>query len=236
LAARRNQLKELADVRDRLERLENSVAEAPAATLDTIRGFEGAAARTYFEGWSVLNRSPFLWSGRSMHPPKDEINALLSLAYTLLTQELAGLLEAEGLEPALGFLHEFDGSRPSLALDLLEAFRHPVADRYVLSLLERGVFGREDFGSAESGGVLLAARALREFFGQYERWMQAPRRTGSVEGPPFRELLRREVRRFLLFLRGQAPLQPYRFGALEEDGASAVLEKGAECDISSVTT
>ena len=231
LAGRRNQMRELAPVRDQLAELEQSALGAVAADLDTVRGYEGAAARAYFEAWGTLNRSESVWAGRSMHPPKDEINALLSLAYTLLTQELAGLLEADGLETALGFLHEFDGARPSLALDLVEAFRHPVADRFVLSLLERGEFGREDFGHGEGEAVLLTGGAMRRFFGFYEAWMVSKWRTGTVESPTFRELLRREARRFILFLRGQAGLQLYRFAPDEVEGG----EPGG-CDISSVTT
>ncbi len=235
LAARRNQMKELAPVRDALVELEKSATADTAASLDTVRGYEGAAARAYFGGWATLNRSDFLWSGRTMHPPKDEINALLSLAYTLLTQELAGLLEADGLETSLGFLHEFDGGRPSLALDLLEAFRNPIADRFVLNLLERGAFGRSDFGRGEGEAVLLTGPALRQFMAHYEHWMQSPRRTGAAEGAPFRELVRREARRFVLFVRGQAGLQLYRF-AEEANGDEPESREPEGCDISSVTT
>ena len=224
VAARRGQMKELAAIRDSITGVEGTLAGA--ATLDAIRGCEGAAAKAYFAGWAALNRSGFVWLGRSRHPPRDPINALLSLTYTLLTQEIGGLLEGDGLEPALGFLHELDGSRPSLALDLVEAFRHPIGDRLVLSLLERDLFASADFTHQEGGGVLLSAAALRRFLEYYERWMTSPRRVGQAEGATFRELVRRDARRFILFVRGQCELQLYRFGGEEDDGA---------CDFSSVT-
>lgn len=234
LATRRGQLTELSNTR---QQLSNFADEARSAdSLDAVRGYEGASARAYFGALADINTSSFKWAGRHMNPAPDPINALLSLTYTLLTQELGSLLEADGLEPALGCLHELDGNRPSLALDLVEAFRHPVADRFVLSLLERNVFEGADFVKRRSGGVVLTAPGLRRFLESYERWMLSPRHTGTAGGPVFREILRREARRFVLFLRGDAPFQPYRFGPVDpEKPTPDDKEEPPECDISSVT-
>src|ERR1035438_4760962 len=86
-----------------------------AKSLAEVDGCEGMAARNYFEALMEFNRSEFTWTGRVKHPATDPLNALLSLAYTLLQQELAALIEAAGLDPAIGMLHEVDGNRPSLA-------------------------------------------------------------------------------------------------------------------------
>ena len=94
-----------------------------------------------------FNESEFAWKGRERQPPKDPVNALLSLTYTLLMTDLTGLLEAQGLDAYLGFLHQPDFGRPSLALDILEPFRHPVADRFVLTLLNKRILQADDFGA-----------------------------------------------------------------------------------------
>ena len=99
------------------------------ANIEQLDGFEGTGARNYFTALMTFNRSEFTWEGRRKHPATDPLNALLSLAYSLLAHELTALLEGFGLDPYLGFLHQPDYGRPSLALDLVETLRHPVADR-----------------------------------------------------------------------------------------------------------
>lgn len=118
-----------------------SLAAAGAApNVQALLGIEGTAAHAQFNTLMLFNRSPFKWPGRVRHPAIDPLNALLSLSYTLLMNELSGLLSGLGLGPYLGYLHQVDYGRPSLSLDLLEPFRHPVADRLVLMAVNKAVF------------------------------------------------------------------------------------------------
>jgi CRISPR-associated protein Cas1 len=108
--------------------LESAVSKCAAAEdVAALDGVEGAAARRYFELLMSFHKSEMVWPGRIKHPATDPLNALLSLTYTLLMNELSALLEGVGLDPYLGFLHQPDFGRPSLALDLVEAFRSAVA-------------------------------------------------------------------------------------------------------------
>jgi CRISPR-associated protein Cas1 len=120
-----------------------------AANLDAIRGHEGDAARAYFAVFPLLVRPPrradFPMNGRSRRPPLDPVNALLSFAYALLLRDCVAGLTAAGLDPDVGFLHADRPGRPSLALDLLEEFRTLVADRLVLTLINRQQIGPGDF-------------------------------------------------------------------------------------------
>src|SRR5207253_755086 len=95
-----------------------------------------------------------------------------SLMYTFVLQEIGGLLESFGLDPYIGFLHQPDYGRPSLALDLLEIFRAPVADRLVLTLVNRAIFSAQDFQESSADGVTLHADGLRTFVEHYEAWMR----------------------------------------------------------------
>jgi len=203
---------------------------ASAPTVAALDGVEGSAAREYFGLLMEFNRSEMKWPGRQKHPATDPLNALLSLAYTLLMHELTALAEGAGLDPYLGFLHQVDYGRPSLALDLMEAFRHPVADRLVLTLVNRGMLGSDDFRSGgERPGVFLAPAAMKRFFGEYERWMLD--RPGAGDGstaarPSFRERLKNEVEKLAASLRGGPKFEPFRFDGEEKEGA---------CNTSSVT-
>jgi len=183
-----------------------------AATRDEIDGLEGSAARCYFDALMRFNTSPFGWSGRIKHPATDPLNALLSLSYTLLMNELAALLETRGLDPAIGMLHTLDPDRPSLALDLMEPFRAPLADRFVLTCVNRSVFQLDDFvGRDYHGSIVMRPPAMHKFFELYEHWMQ---QTIGSEGNTqlnFRLCLRREVERFSNTVRQQAAFIPFAF-------------------------
>jgi len=211
--------------------IEQAVAGvASAANVAAVDGIEGASAHAYFDGLMEFNRSTMKWPGRQKHPSTDPLNALMSLTYTLIMHEMGGLLEGAGLDPYLGFLHQVDYGRPSLALDLMEPFRHPVADRLVLTLVNKGVLGEEDFRSGgERPGVFLTPSAMKRFFAEYERWM-LDRPSGGAAGPQpnFRGRLKAEVERLSAALRSGSPFEPFRFDAAQEG-------TGEPCNTSSVT-
>jgi len=123
-------------------------AAGKAPNVPALLGIEGTAAHAQFNTLMLFNRSPFKWPGRVRHPATDPLNALLSLSYTLLMNELSGLLSGLGLDPYLGYLHQLDYGRPSLSLDLMEPFRHPVADRLVLMAVNKAMFQQDDFVKA----------------------------------------------------------------------------------------
>lgn len=127
-------------------------------TTDQLRGSEGEAANLYFGVFDHLILSPdpeLRWTTRSRRPPLDAMNALLSFLYTLLTHDCRSACETVGLDPAVGFLHRDRPGRPSLALDLMEELRAPLADRLALSLVNRRQVRAADFHKMDSGAVLL---------------------------------------------------------------------------------
>ena len=131
---------------------------ARSSSSDEARGHEGMAGQTYFSAFGamvVANRESFAFAGRSRRPPLDRINALLSFVYALLRHDVESALETVGLDPAVGFLHADRPGRPSLALDLMEEFRSVLADRLVLTLINRRQVQREGFDEQEGGGILL---------------------------------------------------------------------------------
>lgn len=128
------------------------------ASIDQLRGAEGEGATQYFGVFDHLIRSPdaeLRWTGRSRRPPLDPMNAVLSFLYTLLTHDCRSACEAVGLDPAVGFLHRDRPGRPSLALDLMEELRAPLADRLALSLVNRRQLRARDFRVMDGGAVLL---------------------------------------------------------------------------------
>ena len=153
-------------------------AEKMAALLENIRharnvpqlmGLEGEAASVYFGVFNSLLRSHgFEFSGRVRRPPGDPVNALLSFAYVLLASECASALAGVGLDPYVGFLHQDRPGRKSLALDLMEELRAPLADRFVLTLINRGQMKLDDFVTEASGAVRLKDDARKVFLTAYQ--------------------------------------------------------------------
>jgi len=125
---------------------------------DEVRGLEGQAAAEYFRVFDHLivdQKEDFVFSERNRRPPLDEVNALLSFVYTLLAHDVRSALETVGLDPAVGFLHRDRPGRPGLALDIMEEFRPVIADRLVLSLINRRQLGKKGFTKAANGAVTM---------------------------------------------------------------------------------
>lgn len=127
-----------------------------APDQDSLRGREGEAANAYFSVFAQFIRNPnFTFQGRNRRPPLDPVNAVLSLLYALLTQDCRAACETHGLDPQMGFLHRDRPGRMSLALDLMEEFRAPLADRTCLTLFNRRQLSSRDFRHEDTGAVLL---------------------------------------------------------------------------------
>lgn len=134
-----------------------------AESIDVLRGIEGNTAHQYFGCFNqLLRRSEdgVRFERRTKRPPLDPVNATLSLVYTLLTRDVASACESVGLDPQLGYLHACRPGRASLALDLIEELRAPVADRFVLSLFNRKQLEASGFRQ-EGIGCFLTDKSLK---------------------------------------------------------------------------
>lgn len=143
--------------------------------LDEVRGAEGDAAKAYFSVFDAMirtNKDIFAFSGRNRRPPRDPINALLSFVYGMLRNECASALEGVGLDPQVGFLHALRPGRPALALDLMEEFRAPLADRFVLTLINLGQVKASDFITRPGGAVELTEEGRKTVVIAYQKRKQ----------------------------------------------------------------
>lgn len=123
-----------------------------------LLGVEGEAASLYFSVFDQLilqQKEDFVFDGRNRRPPLDYVNALLSFCYSLLAGMCASALEGVGLDAYVGFYHTDRPGRASLALDLMEELRSVMADRFVLTLINRKMVNKSDFVKKENGAVIL---------------------------------------------------------------------------------
>ncbi len=117
-----------------------------ANNIDSLRGFEGNGARIYFSIFPKAIKQDWAeFYGRSMHPPKDNVNAVLSFLYTLILFRVDSAIETMQLDSYAGFLHTLDFGKKSLAFDLMEEYRTPLADTLTVALFNLGILNKEDF-------------------------------------------------------------------------------------------
>ncbi len=145
-----------------------------ATTVDAARGQEGEAGAAYFGVFDSLLRGKdaFRFHGRVRRPPTDPVNALLSFLYALLSADCRAACEAAGLDPQVGFLHRDRPGRPSLALDLMEELRPVLADRLVLSLINRRQLRPDGFTTAVNGAVRMDDATRKAVLTAYQKRKQ----------------------------------------------------------------
>jgi CRISPR-associated protein Cas1 len=147
-----------------IERLRNE----PELERATIRGIEGAGAAAYFSAYASLFAPALGFQDRNRRPPRDPVNACLSLAYTLAHHQACCALAAAGLDPAIGFYHDLAHGRESLACDLVEPVR-PRLEAWVWRLFRERKLRAEHFGR-HGGGCLLGKAGRAVFYEEYELW------------------------------------------------------------------
>jgi CRISP-associated protein Cas1 len=158
---------------DVLESLGSLAEKAEGASrMDSLLGFEGAAAEIYFGRLgSVLKSSGFSFQNRNKRPPKDPVNATLSYLYGILVKEMFSTVLAAGFDPYLGFYHQPRYGRPALALDMIEEFRPMIADSTALTLFNNDELRESDF--IKTGiGISLTVEGKKKVVAGYERRMQ----------------------------------------------------------------
>jgi CRISPR-associated protein Cas1 len=143
--------------------------------LEQLRGLEGQAALRYnsiFDRMILQQKENFYFHSRSRRPPQDNVNAMLSLAYTLLANDVASALEGVGLDAYVGFLHRDRPGRASLALDLMEELRPVYADRFVITLINKKIVSKDDFVKKENGAVIMKDEARKSFLAAWQNKKQ----------------------------------------------------------------
>ncbi len=151
-----------------------------AVSIERLRGLEGAATAAIFEAFAQRVPPPFVFAGRNRRPPRDPVNALLSLGYTLAQFESVRMATLAGLDPAIGIYHETSRNRDSLACDLVEPVR-PLVEDWVVAMLGSGEIGIGDFSTSEAQGCRMLKGARRKVYAHFEETAREPVRACLAE-------------------------------------------------------
>lgn len=186
--------------------------------IEGLRGLEGGAAASYFTAYTSLFPGSLKFNKRTRRPPEDPVNAMLSLTYTLLHYEVVREIEAIGLDPFIGFYHQFEYGRESLACDLLEPYR-PHVDRWVWELFRKRTFTARDFSEGkERPGCYLKKEGRSRYYILYEEWAE-----------DIRKMLREEVQTLARrIMDGQDVISEREQGDDDSEGWAVTLDHDGE--------
>jgi CRISP-associated protein Cas1 len=196
-------------VKEAIKDLDTLMDKLPfAESMDALRGYEGRAATVYFQALGSLFSGAFKFEKRTKRPPTDPVNSLLSLGYTLLSQNVFSFIQAVGLHSHFGNLHVPRDYHPALVSDLMEEFRAQLVDSLVAYLINSNIFTEDDFTPPdEKGGVYLQPHALKKFLKHWEEKLQSelthPNTGYKVS---FRRCLELQVREYVACLMGEVKI------------------------------
>ena len=173
-----------------LKKIENS------SSIESLLGFEGHGADLHFQNFKYAFTNPDLFNQRAYFPSPDPVNATLSFGYSMLAREIQSLLMSHGFDPYVGFYHKLKYGRASLALDLVEGYRHIVIDRLVLRLFNKHIFDNEDFESQENQGCYLKRGNFKRFIEHYENDLNKKKHWHQGKLKSFREIIRSDIEVF----------------------------------------
>lgn len=141
-----------------------------SSSIEMLMGFEGLAARHYFNALPLIVNDDFKFSGRTRQPPKDAFNSMLSLGYTILLYEIYAEIDNRGFSPYIGIIHSDRNGHPALASDLMEEWRSVVVDSVVMSLVQGGEISIEQFTvDNDTGGILMTKGSMKTFVNKMEK-------------------------------------------------------------------
>ena len=166
-------------------------------TLDELRGAEGIAAKFYFATFADLLDGKWKWKERTQHPARDPVNALLNYGYAFLEREVRIAVALAGMDARIGFFHANDGRKDSLIFDLMEFFRQPVIDRFILSLFNKKMIQPDHFATTpeecrltDDGRIVFCTR--------YEEYMAKKYR--EYGDKTSRDVINERVKKFSAYL------------------------------------
>lgn len=179
-------------------------------SVKSLMGIEGIAASLYFRAFGMMFRRELQFERRKRRPARDPVNALLSFGYVLITNEILSIICSIGFEPYIGYLHGVDYGRPSLALDMIEEFRHAIIDRFTLYMVNNQILDEDDFEDKGEEGVYLKDEPKKNYFVQFEKYMNREVENNiTVEKKTYRSLFKLQAHKLMDTILKDEPYEPY---------------------------
>lgn len=198
----------LADSAEQIGRIARRLGGA--ADLHALMGLEGAAGALFWPAWGHCLKHGWGFAVRRRRPPPDPVNALLSMVAGLLYRDIGALVARHGLHPGIGALHTARDDQPALVSDLIEEFRAPLVESFVLALLNTKKLAAEHFVTGADGRPRLVPEGYARIIDSYEKWLNRPIKSPrSRHRVKWRRLVEEQVVAYKAHLTGGPAYAPY---------------------------
>lgn len=159
-----------------------------------LMGYEGIISRIYFDALGDVVSDPFKFEKRTKRPPRDPVNSMLSLGYSMLFNEILTSVISVGLHPYVGFLHRLAKGHPALVSDLMEEWRAVLIDSLVLAIIKRNMIGYDMF-EITNDGCFLNSEGRKIFLHSYNKKLRSVNQ--YLDGKyTFRESIKQQCRKY----------------------------------------
>ena len=159
-----------------------------------LMGYEGIISRIYFDALGDVVTEPFKFEKRTKRPPRDPVNSMLSLGYSMLFNEILNAVISTGLHPYVGFLHRIAKGHPALVSDLMEEWRAVLIDSLVMAIIKRNMISYEMF-EINDQGCFLNSEARKIFLSTYNKKLRSVNQ--YLDGKyTFRESIKQQCRKY----------------------------------------
>jgi len=180
-------------------------------TIAALMAIEGNIRKTYYEAsGKIFESKGFKFEERTMRPPADEINALISFGNTLLYNVVLSEIFKTSLEPSISFLHEPNKRKFSLQLDISEIFKPILVDRVILNMVNKSMIKKEDFRQVE-GGVYLNENGKKKFIKEFESRLEETFDYGNGQRMSYKTAIRYECYKLIRHLREEEAYTAFRW-------------------------
>jgi len=134
--------KDLVPIIETIKNLQTKVLSS--TKVEELMGYEGNIRKNYYDGFNLIIND-FVMGTRSMQPPTNEVNSLISFGNMMCYSQCLRAIHQTQLEPTISFLHSPGERRFSLSLDLAEIFKPILVDRVIFKVLNKNMIKKEDF-------------------------------------------------------------------------------------------
>ncbi len=192
------------EVKDIINNLKGNFRKISSAKdIEQIRGYEGICTRDYYRALKRFFNVDLGFNGRSFHPPRDPVNILLSLGYTLLYNMVFGAVNIVGLDPYQGYFHAIRQGHAALVSDLMEEWRTIIVDSMVVAMVNRREIGSADF-TEDKEKIYLSKDGIKKFLKRFDSQMaREVYHNASKTKNPYKRCIELQVRHFAGVIMGK---------------------------------
>jgi CRISPR-associated protein Cas1 len=178
-------------------------------SVNELMGLEGNIRKTYYDAFNLIIND-FSMGGRSMQPPLNEVNALISFGNMMCYSQCLRAIHQTQLNPVISFLHSPGERRFSLSLDLAEIFKPVLVDRVIFKVLNKRMIQENDFENSLNR-VVLKQGGKKTFVQAFEERLTETIQHRTLDrSVSYKHLIKLECYKLIKHILEIEPYKPFR--------------------------